>query len=50
LGKIPVGALPLVLFNKSRTLAVVGVMKLEGSVEIAEAAGLYCWMNGGLIC
>jgi hypothetical protein len=43
LGKIPVGALPLVLFNKvQEPLLLSELMKLEGSVEIAEAAGLCC--------
>ncbi|MEG4225454.1 hypothetical protein QUA35_05575 [Microcoleus sp. N9_B2] len=43
LGKIPVGALPLVLFNRvQEPLLVSELMKLQGSVEIAEAAGLSC--------
>ncbi|MEG4008244.1 GIY-YIG nuclease family protein [Microcoleus sp. Pol11C1] len=43
LGKIPVGALPLALFNKvQEPLLLSELMKLESSVEIAEAAGLSC--------
>src|SRR4028118_1736180 len=43
LGKIPVGALPLALFNKvQEPLLLSELMKLEGSVEMAKAAGLYC--------
>jgi len=43
LGLIPVGALPLALFNKvQEPLLLSELMKLEGSVEIAEAAGLSC--------
>ncbi|MEG3899052.1 MULTISPECIES: GIY-YIG nuclease family protein [unclassified Microcoleus] len=43
LGKIPVGALPLALFNKvQEPLLLSELVKLEGSVEIAEAAGLSC--------
>jgi len=43
LGKIPVGALPLVLFNQvQEPLLLSELMKLEGSVEMAEAAGLSC--------
>ena len=43
LGKIPVGVLPLALFNKvQEPLLLSELMKLEGSVEIAEAAGLSC--------
>jgi len=43
LGKIPVGALSLALFNKvQEPLLLSELMKLEGSVEIAEAAGLSC--------
>ena len=43
LGKIPVGALPLALFNKvQKPLLLSELMKLEGSVEIAEGAGLSC--------
>src|SRR4028119_2207702 len=43
LGKIPVGALPLALFNKvQEPLLLSELMKLEGSVEIAEAASLSC--------
>jgi len=43
LGKIPVGALPLALFNQvQEPLLLSELMKLEGSVEIAEAAGLSC--------
>jgi hypothetical protein len=43
LGKIPVGALPLVLFNQvQEPLLVSELASLESSVEIAEAAGLSC--------
>ena len=43
LGKIPVGALPLALFNQvQEPLLLSELMKLEGSVEIAEAGGLSC--------
>jgi hypothetical protein len=43
LGKIPVGALPLALFNKvQEPLLLSALASLEGSVEIAEAAGLSC--------
>ncbi len=43
LGLIPVGALPLVLFNKvQEPLLLSELMKLEGSVEIALSAGLSC--------
>jgi hypothetical protein len=43
LGKIPVGALPLALFNSvQEPLLLSELVKLEGSVEIAEAAGLSC--------
>jgi hypothetical protein len=43
LGKIPVGALPLALFNQvQEPLLLSELMKLEGSVEIAVAAGLSC--------
>jgi hypothetical protein len=43
LGKIPVGALPLALFNQvQEPLLLSELMELEGSVEIAEAAGLSC--------
>src|SRR4028118_173497 len=43
LGKIPVGALPLALFNRvQEPLLLSELVKLEGSVEIAEAAGLSC--------
>jgi hypothetical protein len=43
LGLIPVGALPLALFNKvQEPLLVSELASLEGSVEIAEAAGLSC--------
>ncbi|MEG3941435.1 GIY-YIG nuclease family protein [Microcoleus sp. S36b_A3] len=43
LGKIPVGALPLALFNKvQEPLLLSELMKLEGSVEIALSAGLSC--------
>ncbi|MEG4484222.1 GIY-YIG nuclease family protein [Microcoleus sp. D2_18a_B4] len=43
LGKIPVGALPLALFNRvQEPLLVSELASLEGSVEIAEAAGLSC--------
>jgi len=45
LGKIPVGALPLALFNQvQEPLLLSELMKLEGSVEIAEAAGL-SWLE-----
>jgi len=43
LGKIPVGALPLPLFNKvQEPLLMSELASLERSVEIAEAAGLSC--------
>ena len=43
LGKIPVGALPLALFNRvQEPLLLSELMKLEGSVEMAVAAGLSC--------
>jgi hypothetical protein len=43
LGKIPVGALPLALFNRvQEPLLLSELVKLEGSVGIAEAAGLSC--------
>jgi hypothetical protein len=43
LGKIPVGALPLALFNQvQEPLLLSALASLEGSVEIAEAAGLSC--------
>jgi hypothetical protein len=43
LGKIPVGALPLTLFNQvQEPLLLSELASLEGSVEIAEAAGLSC--------
>ena len=43
LGKIPVGALPLALFNQvQEPLLMSALASLEGSVEIAEAAGLSC--------
>jgi len=43
LGKIPVGALPLALFNQvQEPLLLSELMKLERSVEVAEAAGLSC--------
>ena len=43
LGKIPVGALPLALFNKvQEPLLLSDLASLEGSVENAEAAGLSC--------
>ncbi|MEG4626335.1 GIY-YIG nuclease family protein [Microcoleus sp. w1-18aA5] len=43
LGKIPVGALPLVLFNQvQEPLLVSELASLEGSVEIALSAGLSC--------
>jgi len=43
LGKIPVAALPLALFNQvQEPLLLSELVKLEGSVEIAEAAGLSC--------
>ncbi|MEG4584553.1 GIY-YIG nuclease family protein [Microcoleus sp. MOSTC5] len=43
LGKIPVGALPLVLFNKvQEPLLLSELASLEGSVEIALSAGLSC--------
>jgi len=42
-GKIPVGALSLALFNQvQEPLLLSELRKLEGSVEIAEAAGLSC--------
>lgn len=44
LGKIPVGALPLALFNKvQEPLLLSELVSLESSVEIAEAAGLSCF-------
>ena len=44
LGLIPVGALPLVSFNKvQEPLLLSELMKLERSVEVAEAAGLSCF-------
>jgi hypothetical protein len=43
LGKIPVGTLPLALFNQvQEPLLLDQLASLEGSVEIAEAAGLSC--------
>ena len=43
LGKIPVGALPLALFNRvQEPLLLSELVKLEGSVEMAVAAGLFC--------
>ncbi len=43
LGKIPVGALPLALFNQvQEPLLLSELVKLEGSVEIALSAGLSC--------
>jgi hypothetical protein len=43
LGKIPVGALPLALFNRvQEPLLLSELIKLEDSVEIAEAAGFSC--------
>jgi hypothetical protein len=43
LGKIPMGALPLALFNQvQEPLLLSELASLEGSVEIAEAAGLSC--------
>jgi hypothetical protein len=43
LGKIPVGTLPLALFNRvQEPLLLSELASLEGSVEIAEAAGLSC--------
>jgi len=43
LGKIPVGALPLALFNKvQEPLLLSELVKLEGSVEMTVAAGLSC--------
>jgi hypothetical protein len=43
LGKIPVGALPLALFNSvQEPLLMSELVSLEGSVEMAVAAGLSC--------
>jgi len=43
LGKIPMGVLPLALFNRvQEPLLLSELASLEGSVEIAEAAGLSC--------
>ena len=43
LGKIPVGALPLASFNRvQEPLLLSELVKLEGSVEMAVAAGLSC--------
>jgi len=43
LGKIPVGALPLALFNQVQEQELLSeLVKLEGSVEMAVAAGLSC--------
>ncbi|MBD0342840.1 MAG: GIY-YIG nuclease family protein [Microcoleus sp. Co-bin12] len=43
LGKIPVGALPLALFNQvQEPLLLSELASLEGSVEIALSAGLSC--------
>lgn len=44
LGLIPVGALPLALFNRvQEPLLLSELVKLERSVEVAEAAGLSCF-------
>lgn len=44
LGKIPVGALPLALFNRvQEPLLLSELMKLERSAAVAEAAGLSCF-------
>jgi len=44
LGKIPVGALPLVLFNRvQEPLLLSELVKLERSAEIALSAGLSCF-------
>jgi hypothetical protein len=49
LGKIPVGALPLALFNSvQEPLLLSEIVKLEGSVEIAVAASYLAWMNDWL--
>jgi hypothetical protein len=43
LGKIPVGTLSLALFNQvQEPLLLSELASLEGSIEIAEAAGLSC--------
>jgi T5orf172 domain len=43
LGKIPVGALPLLLFNKvQEPLLLSELVKLERSVAVAQVAGLSC--------
>jgi len=43
LGKIPVGALPLALFNRvQEPLLLEELAKLENSAAVAEAAGLSC--------
>ncbi len=43
LGKIPVAALPLALFNQvQEPLLLSELVRLEESVEVAEAAGLSC--------
>src|SRR4028119_1578816 len=43
LGKIPVGALPLALFNRvQEPLLLDQLVQLERSVDVAEAAGLSC--------
>ncbi len=43
LGKIPVGALPLALFNKvQEPLLLAKLTRLENSASVAEAAGLSC--------
>ena len=43
LGKIPVGALPLALFNRvQEPLLVSGLASLEGSVDVALSVGLSC--------
>jgi hypothetical protein len=43
LGKIPVGALPLALFNRvQEPLLLSELVKLEQSTAVAEAAGLSC--------
>ncbi len=44
LGLIPMGALPLALFNKvQEPLLLSELMKLERSVEVAQVAGLSCF-------
>jgi hypothetical protein len=43
LGKIPMGTLPLALFNQvQEPLLLSELASLEGSVDVAEAAGLSC--------